>query len=97
MVEYFVTKGNLAVRNGEPFVVIDGKEKAMSKIEFILWTSLHWNLKNAQDKELYSFYSPLPRRNGLCSVPIFLCRKISHTRRRSSSFAKGTLGSPVRG
>ena len=29
-----------------------------------------------------------PRRNGLCSVPIFLCRKISHTRRRSSSFAK---------
>ena len=43
MVEYFVTKGNLAVRNGEPFVVIDGKEKAMSKIEFILWTSLHWN------------------------------------------------------
>ena len=30
-----------------------------------------------------------PRRNGLCSVPIFLCnKKISHTLRRSSSFAK---------
>ena len=28
-------------------------------------------------------------RNGLCSVPIFLCnKKISHTLRRSSSFAK---------
>ena len=32
--------------------------------------------------------SSAPCRNGLCSVPIFLCRKISHTRRRSSSFAK---------
>ena len=29
-----------------------------------------------------------PRRNGLCCVPIFLCRKIGHTRRRSSSFVK---------
>ena len=29
-----------------------------------------------------------PCRNGLCSVPIFLCRKISHTRRHSSFFAK---------
>ncbi len=32
--------------------------------------------------------SDFPRRNGLCSVPIFLYRKISHTRRRSSFFAK---------
>ena len=31
---------------------------------------------------------PAPRRNGLCSVPIFLCRKISHTLRRSSFFVK---------
>ncbi len=37
-----------------------------------------------------------PHRNGLCSVPIFLYRKISHTRRRSSSFATGTLSSPDR-
>ena len=29
-----------------------------------------------------------PRRNGLCSVPIFLCRKISHALRHSSSFVK---------
>ena len=29
-----------------------------------------------------------PRRNGLCSVPIFLCRKISYTLRRSSFFVK---------
>ena len=29
-----------------------------------------------------------PRRNGLCSVPIFVCTKISHALRRSSSFAK---------
>ena len=30
-----------------------------------------------------------PRRNGLCSIPIFLLhKKISHTRRHSSSFAK---------
>ena len=36
----------------------------------------------------YLYGSAFPRRNGLCSVPIFLCRKISHTRRRSSSFAK---------
>ena len=34
------------------------------------------------------FSSSPPRRNGLRSIPIFLCRKISHTRRRSSSFAK---------
>ena len=30
----------------------------------------------------------VPRRNGLCSVPIFVYTKISHTRRRSSFFAK---------
>ena len=48
MVEYFVTKGNLAVKNGEPIVVVDGYEKALSKSEFILWTSLHWNV---MDKE----------------------------------------------
>ena len=29
-----------------------------------------------------------PRRNGLCSVPIFLCGKISHALRLSSSFVK---------
>lgn len=48
MVEFFVTKGNLVVRNGEPLVVIDGKEKAMSKSEFIFWTSLHWNILNKE-------------------------------------------------
>ena len=32
--------------------------------------------------------SGIPRRNGLRSIPIFLCRKISHTLRHSSSFAK---------
>ena len=33
--------------------------------------------------------STAPRRNGLCFVPFFLLhKKISHTRRRSSSFAK---------
>ncbi len=34
------------------------------------------------------FRSRAPRRNGLCSVPIFVCTKISHMRRRSSSFVK---------
>ena len=37
--------------------------------------------------------SAAPRRNGLCSVPIFLCRKIGNTHRRSSFSQKGTLGS----
>ena len=35
-----------------------------------------------------SFGLSLSFRNGLCSVPIFLCRKISHARRHSSFFAK---------
>lgn len=48
MVEYFVTKGNLAVRNGEPLIVVGGYEKALSKSEFILWTSLHWNVMNKE-------------------------------------------------
>ena len=46
MVEYFVTKGKLVVRNGAPLVVLDGEEKALSQVEFILWTSLHWNILN---------------------------------------------------
>ena len=48
MVEYFVTKGKLVVRNGAPLVVLDGEEKALSQIEFILWTSLHWNVLNKE-------------------------------------------------
>ena len=39
-----------------------------------------------------------PRRTGLCSVPIFVCTKIGHTRRRSSFSEKGhgkSLGSLV--
>lgn len=48
MVEYFVTKGNLVVRNGEPLVVAEGEAKPLSQSEFILWTSLHWNV---MDKE----------------------------------------------
>lgn len=48
MVEYFVTKGKLVVRNGEPLVVADREEKALSQIEFILWTSLHWYVLNKE-------------------------------------------------
>ena len=48
MVEYFVTKGKLVVRNGAPLVVSDGEEKALSQVEFILWTSLHWNVLNKE-------------------------------------------------
>ena len=48
MVEYFVTKGKLVVRNGEPLVVTEGESKSLSQSEFILWTSLHWNV---MDKE----------------------------------------------
>ena len=44
MVEYFVTKGKLVVRNGEPYVVADVDTKALSLSEFVLWTSLHWNV-----------------------------------------------------
>ena len=46
MVEYFVTKGKMVVRNSEPLVVADGETKALTKAEFILWTSLHWNILN---------------------------------------------------
>ena len=48
MVEYFVTKGKLVVRNGAPLVVLDGEEKALLQVEFILWTSLHWNVLNKE-------------------------------------------------
>ena len=48
MVEYFVTKGKLVVKNNKPFVVADGEEKALSQIEFIFWTSLHWNVMNKE-------------------------------------------------
>ncbi|MBQ2696806.1 MAG: hypothetical protein IJF61_05840, partial [Clostridia bacterium] len=46
MVEYFLTKGKLVVRNNEPLVEADGETKALTKAEFILWTSLHWNILN---------------------------------------------------
>ena len=36
----------------------------------------------------YLYGSALSCRNGLRSIPIFLCRKISHMLRHSSSFAK---------
>ena len=52
MVEYFVTKGKLVVRNNEPFVVAGGKEKAISQTEFILWTSLHWNILDKEALEV---------------------------------------------
>ena len=39
----------------------------------------------------YLYASALSCRNGLRSIPIFLCRKISHTLRHSSSFAKGHI------
>ena len=48
MVEYFVTKGKLVVRNSEPLVVAEGETKALSQAEFILWTSLHWNVLNKE-------------------------------------------------
>ena len=35
--------------------------------------------------------SAAPRRNGLRSIPIFLCRKISHMLRHSSFIAKGHI------
>ncbi|MBQ4631030.1 MAG: hypothetical protein IJB70_08625 [Clostridia bacterium] len=44
MVEYFVTKGKLVVRNNESLVVADGEAKALSQPEFILWTSLYGNI-----------------------------------------------------
>ena len=51
MVEFLVTKGKLVVRNGEPLIVVDGEEKALSKEGFILWTSLHWNIINKESLE----------------------------------------------
>ena len=48
MVEFLVTKGKLVVRNGEPLIVVDGEEKALSKSEFILWTSLNWKILNKE-------------------------------------------------
>ena len=51
MVEYFVTKGKLVERNNEQIVVVDGDEIALSQAEFILWTSLHWNILNKESLE----------------------------------------------
>lgn len=51
MVEFFVTKGKLVVRNSEPLIVMDGEERALSKSQFILWTSLHWNVMNKESLE----------------------------------------------
>ena len=51
MVEFLVTKGKLVVRNGEPLIVVDGDEKALSKSEFILWTSLNWKILNKESLE----------------------------------------------
>ena len=51
MVEYFVTKGKLVVRNSEPLVVADGESKALSKSEFVLWTSLNWKILNKESLE----------------------------------------------
>ena len=51
MVEFLVTKGKLVVRNGEPLIVVDGEEKALSKSEFILWTSLNWKILNKESLE----------------------------------------------
>ena len=65
MVEYFVTKGKLVVRNNTPLIVVDDEEKALTQSEFILWTSLHWNfldkesLKAEFDRRMkkYGIYS----------------------------------------
>ena len=35
MVEYFVTRGKLVVRNSDPLIVVEGEERALSKEEFI--------------------------------------------------------------
>ena len=51
MVEYFVTKGKLVVRNNEPLVEAEGETKTLTKAEFILWTSLHWNILNKDSLE----------------------------------------------
>ena len=51
MVEYFVTKGKLVVRNSEPLVTVKEDVKALSQLEFILWTSLHWNVMNKESLE----------------------------------------------
>lgn len=48
MVEYFVTRGKLVVRNSEPLVIVKEDVKALSQLEFILWTSLHWNVMNKE-------------------------------------------------
>lgn len=52
MVEYFVTKGKLVLKNEVPLVVADRNEKALSQIEFILWTSLHWKILNKESLEV---------------------------------------------
>ena len=51
MIEFYVTKGNLEVRNDEPFIVAEGETKSLSQAEFILWTSLHWNILNKHSLE----------------------------------------------
>lgn len=51
MVEYFVTKGKLVVRNNESLVVAGGEEKALSQTELIIWTSLHGNILDKEALE----------------------------------------------
>lgn len=36
MIEFYVTKGKLVVRNSEPLVVTEGETKPLSQAEFIL-------------------------------------------------------------
>lgn len=64
MVEFLVTKGKLVVRNNEPLIVVDGEEKALSKSEFILWTSLNWKILNKESLE--KEFDRRMKKYGLC-------------------------------
>lgn len=48
MVDYYVTKGKLKMKNGEATIFVGGKSKALTQSEFVLWTCLHWSIMNKE-------------------------------------------------
>ena len=74
MVEFFVTTGKLVVRNGEPLIVVEGEERALSKSEFILWTSLHWNVMNKESLE--KEFDSRMKKYGIDIVNLYLKKQI---------------------
>ena len=95
MVEFLVTKGKLVVRNGEPLIVMDGEEKGVSKSEFILWTSLHWNILNKESLE--KEFDRRMKKYGIDSDTSFEYSIAQFTARSSSGSVRRPLKAEITG